>query len=90
MLLGSIKAPGISQPYKSLPNHREMQSRSHNGGFEFMPRPSDKYYRGLPAKIGDALNAEQYRMLEEMGILADRDDQGVLLQIFTKPLGGRS
>ena len=67
-----------------------MQSRSHNGGFEFMPRPSDKYYRGLPAKIGDALNAEQYRMLEEMGVLADKDDQGVLLQIFTKPLGGRS
>ena len=64
-----------------------MQSRTHCGGFEFMPRPSDKYYRELPQKIGDALNAEQYKMLEEMGILADKDDQGVLLQIFTKPLG---
>eukprot|EP00955_Chlamydomonas_euryale_P026788 282402-Chlamydomonas_euryale.AAC.1 len=27
--------------------------------------------------------------LETLGILADRDDQGVLLQIFTKPLGDR-
>ena len=26
----------------------------------------------------------------ELGILADRDDQGVLLQIFTKPVGDRS
>ena len=29
------------------------------------------------------------REVEELGILADRDDQGVLLQIFTKPLGDR-
>jgi 4-hydroxyphenylpyruvate dioxygenase len=52
-----------------------------------MPKPSDKYYKELPSRIGDALSSEQYTMLEEMGILADKDDQGVLLQIFTKPLG---
>ncbi|GAX73603.1 hypothetical protein CEUSTIGMA_g1054.t1 [Chlamydomonas eustigma] len=68
---------------------REMQSRSHHGGFEFMPRPSDKYYRELPKKVGNMLTTEQYKMLEEMGILADKDDQGLLLQIFTKPLGDR-
>ncbi len=28
-------------------------------------------------------------MCDEMGILVDKDDQGVLLQIFTKPLGDR-
>lgn len=38
---------------------------------------------------GDALTAEQYAAIEELGILADKDDQGVLLQIFTKPLGDR-
>jgi 4-hydroxyphenylpyruvate dioxygenase len=27
--------------------------------------------------------------LAELGILADRDDEGYLLQIFTKPLGDR-
>ena len=26
----------------------------------------------------------------ELGILADKDDQGVLLQIFTKPIGDRA
>ena len=54
-----------------------------------MPRPSDKYYRHLPSKVGDALTAEQYALVEEMGVLVDVDDQGVLLQIFTKPLGDR-
>ena len=68
---------------------REMQARSALGGFEFMPRPSDKYYRNLPLKVGDALTAEQYALVEEMGVLVDVDDQGVLLQIFTKPLGDR-
>ena len=29
-------------------------------------------------------------MVEELGILVDRDDQGVLLQIFTKPVGDRA
>ncbi|EFJ46247.1 4-hydroxyphenylpyruvate dioxygenase [Volvox carteri f. nagariensis] len=68
---------------------REMRARSDMGGFEFMPRPSDKYYRELPKKIGDTLTPMQYKEVEELGILVDRDDQGVLLQIFTKPLGDR-
>lgn len=42
-----------------------------------------------PSQQGDALTPEQYSAIEELGILADKDDQGVLLQIFTKPLGDR-
>jgi 4-hydroxyphenylpyruvate dioxygenase len=68
---------------------REMRRRSEAGGFEFMPRPSDAYYAKLPAKIGDVLTEQQYKDIEELGILADKDDQGVLLQIFSKPLGDR-
>ncbi len=54
---------------------REMRQRSACGGFEFMPRASDEYYRRLPDKIGDALTPEQYKEIEELGILADKDDQ---------------
>ena len=32
---------------------------------------------------------EQYQKIEELGILADADDEGILLQIFTKPIGDR-
>lgn len=68
---------------------RAMRAQSAFGGFEFMPRASDDYYRNLPARIGDVLTREQYEMVEELGLLADKDDQGVLLQIFTQPLGDR-
>jgi len=68
---------------------REMRSRSDFGGFDFMPNLGPSYYKGLPARIGDALPAEKYKECEELGILVDIDDQGVLLQIFTKPLGDR-
>jgi 4-hydroxyphenylpyruvate dioxygenase len=59
------------------------------GGFELMVRPSDGYYRELPSRLGDKLTDDQYKRLEELGILADADEEGVLLQIFTKPLGDR-
>ncbi|KAL7525007.1 hypothetical protein ACHAXR_000819, partial [Thalassiosira sp. AJA248-18] len=59
------------------------------GGFELMVRPSDGYYRELPSRLGDKLTENEYERLEELGILADADDEGVLLQIFTKPLGDR-
>lgn len=32
---------------------------------------------------------DQYKRVEELGILADADDEGILLQIFTKPIGDR-
>jgi 4-hydroxyphenylpyruvate dioxygenase len=68
---------------------REMRSRSDFGGFDFMPNLGPAYYKELPGRIGDALPAEKYTECEELGILVDIDDQGVLLQIFTKPLGDR-
>eukprot|EP00262_Sarcandra_glabra_P007755 TRINITY_DN20693_c0_g1_i1.p1 TRINITY_DN20693_c0_g1~~TRINITY_DN20693_c0_g1_i1.p1 ORF type:complete len:441 (+),score=15.09 TRINITY_DN20693_c0_g1_i1:53-1375(+) len=68
---------------------REMRKRSEVGGFEFMPSPPPTYYRNLTNRAGDVLTAEKIREAEELGILVDRDDQGVLLQIFTKPVGDR-
>ena len=58
-------------------------------GFELMKRPSDEYYRELPDRLGDQLTPVQFEELEELGILADADDEGVLLQLFTKPIGDR-
>lgn len=58
-------------------------------GFELMRRPSDEYYQELPNRLGDQLTEDQYKRLEELGILGDADDEGILLQIFTKPIGDR-
>ena len=69
---------------------REMRTRGNIGGFEFMPAPNPVYYSRIPDRIGkDTLTADQLVELQKLGILADKDDQGVLLQIFTKPVGDR-
>eukprot|EP00607_Mallomonas_marina_P004466 CAMPEP_0182437190 /NCGR_PEP_ID=MMETSP1167-20130531/84874_1 /TAXON_ID=2988 /ORGANISM="Mallomonas Sp, Strain CCMP3275" /LENGTH=365 /DNA_ID=CAMNT_0024630011 /DNA_START=2674 /DNA_END=3771 /DNA_ORIENTATION=+ len=66
-----------------------MRSVTPWGGFELMDRPDDSYYHNLPNRLGDALSPEQYRKVREQGILADKDEEGVLLQVFTKPVGDR-
>ena len=50
-------------------------------------RVPQSYYDMLPSRVGK-IN-EDLRELAELGILVDRDDEGYLLQIFTKPLGDR-
>jgi hypothetical protein len=65
--------------------------RNARGGFELMDRPRDLYYTSLPDRLGvGALSEEQLSACAELGILADRDQEGVLLQIFTKPIGDRA
>jgi 4-hydroxyphenylpyruvate dioxygenase len=47
----------------------------------------DTYYETLPERVGKI--EEDLRTLAELGILVDRDDEGYLLQIFTKPVEDR-
>ncbi|BBN09409.1 4-hydroxyphenylpyruvate dioxygenase [Marchantia polymorpha subsp. ruderalis] len=68
---------------------REMRMRSHVGGFDFMPKPPPTYYKNMPKRVAGILSDKQVKECDELGILVDKDDQGVLLQIFTKPLGDR-
>jgi len=68
----------------------EMRKRTDFGGFDFMPPPGPEYYAKVPGRIGEkTLTAEQLTQLEALGLLADKDDQGVLLQVFTRPVGDR-
>ena len=55
-------------------------------GVRFLMTPAS-YYEELPERIGEI--EENLADLSELGILADRDDEGYLLQIFTKPLSDR-
>jgi len=69
---------------------REMKKRTLCGGFDFMPAPGPAYYAKIPERIGEnVLSDDQLAELQELGLLADKDDQGVLLQVFTKPIGDR-
>ncbi len=55
-------------------------------GVEFLPIP-ESYYADVPERIGEI--AEDVADLQRLGILVDRDDEGYLLQIFTKAVGDR-
>lgn len=55
-------------------------------GIEFLQVPSS-YYDELESRVGKI--EEDLEPLKELGILVDRDDEGYLLQIFTKPVEDR-
>lgn len=57
-----------------------------NNGVEFLRVP-ETYYELLPQRVGAI--QEDYKAIQELGILADRDDEGYLLQIFTRPIQDR-
>jgi len=55
-------------------------------GVEFLRVP-DTYYDEIPTRIGKI--DENIDDLKKLGILVDRDEEGYLLQIFTKPVEDR-
>lgn len=55
-------------------------------GVEFLKVP-DSYYDDLFDRVGKI--EEDIAPLRELGILVDRDDEGYLLQLFTKPVEDR-
>ncbi|MCS7297337.1 MAG: 4-hydroxyphenylpyruvate dioxygenase [Bacteroidia bacterium] len=61
---------------------RELRRR----GIEFLETPKT-YYETLLDRVGQI--DEPVEVLAELGILVDRDDEGYLLQIFTKPVQDR-
>lgn len=61
---------------------RHLRARGMN--FTYVP---DTYYEELPGRVGTI--DEDVRAVAELGILVDRDDEGYLLQIFTKTVQDR-
>ncbi len=57
-----------------------------NAGIPFLRVPK-AYYEDLPSRVG--VIAEDLRELAARGILADRDEEGYLLQIFSQPVQDR-
>jgi len=60
-------------------------------GVEFLSTPPDDYYRAVPERL-TAHNhklGEDIEKLKALGIMIDADEEGYLLQIFTKPVEDR-
>ncbi|QEC70997.1 4-hydroxyphenylpyruvate dioxygenase [Arachidicoccus ginsenosidivorans] len=56
-------------------------------GVEFLSAPPATYYEELTVRVGEI--KEDIQPLQELGILVDSDEEGYLLQIFTKPVEDR-
>lgn len=60
-------------------------------GVEFLSQPPQSYYDDAPHRLAefDHKLQEDIKKLQGLGIMIDADDEGYLLQIFTKPVEDR-
>jgi len=77
---------GVQHVALATKNIVETVTDLQNRGVEFLKVPST-YYDDLIERVGKI--DEDIEPLKELGILVDRDDEGYLLQIFTKPVEDR-
>ncbi len=82
------RGPGAQHVALAVSNIVETVDAMTAAGVEFLPTP-DSYYQDaeLRARIGNV--RVPIEELQRHGILVDRDEDGYLLQIFTKPTGDR-
>ncbi len=85
-----IKMP-INEPAEELASVAELRRR----GVDFLSLP-DTYYELVWDRVNKTLTShghsavkEDHQRIKELGILVDADDEGYLLQLFTKPLQDR-
>lgn len=60
-------------------------------GVEFLSTPPQAYYDAIPERLKDHMSKfkEDIKELQSLGIMIDADEEGYLLQIFTKPVEDR-
>jgi len=78
--------PGVQHIAMATNNIIETVTALQKQGVEFLAIPTT-YYENLTARVGPI--DEPLDELARLGILVDRDDEGYMLQIFTKPVEDR-
>ncbi len=66
-------------------------SQLRSRGVEFLSIPPDEYYKAVPGRLEEFSHElrEDIETLKGLGIMIDADEEGYLLQIFTKPVEDR-
>lgn len=80
------RGAGVQHIAISTDNILETVAAMRNNGVDFLKVP-DTYYEDVPQRVGKI--AEDLEALKALNILIDRDEDGYLLQIFTKPIQDR-
>jgi len=84
--LDFYEGPGVQHIAVATDNIIDTVTQLQQRGVEFLRVPGT-YYETLLDRVGKI--DEEVAPLQELGILVDRDDEGYLLQIFTKPVEPR-
>ncbi|MBL4724411.1 MAG: 4-hydroxyphenylpyruvate dioxygenase [Lutibacter sp.] len=84
--LDFYNGPGVQHIAVATNNILETVKEMTQRGVEFLYVPGS-YYDTVLDRVGEI--DEDLSELKELGILVDRDDEGYLLQIFTKPVTDR-
>ncbi len=78
--------PGVQHIALATNDILHTVTKLHEQGIDFLHVPHT-YYTELQGRVGKI--DEPLEKLEELGILVDRDDEGYMLQIFTRPVEDR-
>jgi 4-hydroxyphenylpyruvate dioxygenase len=78
--------PGVQHIALATDNIIDTVATLRRNGVDFLRVPNT-YYEDLEARVGKI--DEPVSQLQELGVLVDRDDEGYMLQLFTRPVEDR-
>ena len=84
--LDFYRGPGVQHLALATNDILQTVAQLQRQGVEFLKVPHS-YYTSLQERVGKI--DEPVDELEKLGVLVDRDDEGYMLQIFTKPVEDR-
>ncbi len=83
--------PGVQHIAVATNDILSTVSEMRRRGVEFLSTPPAAYYEAIPARLKEFQHEmkEDLEQLQKLGIMIDADEEGYLLQIFTKPVEDR-
>jgi 4-hydroxyphenylpyruvate dioxygenase len=89
--LDFYEGPGVQHIAVATDDIIETVSQLRARGVEFLSTPPEEYYKAVPGRLDEFSHElrEDIETLKGLGIMIDADEEGYLLQIFTKPVEDR-
>lgn len=89
--LDFYEGPGVQHIAIATENIIKTVKELKKRGVEFLSAPPIEYYKEIPKRLGKHMKImkEDINDLQNLAILVDADEEGYLLQIFTKPVEDR-
>lgn len=89
--LDFYEGPGVQHIAVATDDIIGTVSKLRSRGVEFLSNPPETYYDQVPLRLEehDHELKEDLKTLQGLGIMVDADEEGYLLQIFTKPVEDR-